>query len=70
MTLDSVTRFDAKALAFRREFGFLPPGKDSPAASGADISEAERSETWQDWLFIYGKVIDCVFDALEELEAE
>lgn len=47
VTLD---RWEAVAKQFRKETGFLRPGKDYPAGAGLDDErEEERNKAWKEW---------------------
>lgn len=67
--LDSSTRFEITALAFRRMTRAWPPGKDWPAALGSRDEDADRA-CWDEWNRKYGPAIRALLDAIDELRDE
>ena len=67
--LDSNTRFEIKALAFRSMTHLWPPGKDWPVALGYRDEEADR-EGWREWIEKYGEVVNAIFYAIDTLREE
>lgn len=63
MSLDSSTRFEIMALAFRKMTRCWPPCKDWPAA-------LEHRTAWNTWRHKYGSVASAIFDAIDELRSE
>lgn len=67
MKLDSVDRFEIKAIAFYKTTGSLAPGKDRPAVSGEDYTEEQLMSKWRQWLEVHHRVIEAMFIAFEEI---
>ena len=66
---DSITRFEAKALAFYKRTHLLAPGKDVPAALNRDDAES-RQKLWEMWYGDHGRVIEDVIAACWEIFGE
>lgn len=64
---DVIDRFERVAEMFRRETGFMAPGKDAPAAAYAGEDRArERDDAWNAWS---RKPIDDLVEALAAYDA-
>lgn len=65
-TGDSFEDFEEQAEAFRKETGFMRPGKDSPAAYGGEDDRELRHERYAAWVT---SKVQAARDALVKAEA-
>ena len=60
-------RFETVGELYRRETGYLRPGKDEPAATGRDSCSDENRARFDEWLVMHGWY--AAIDRIAELEA-
>ncbi len=68
--LDSLEHFEAIGEMFRRDTGWLRPGKSEPRESYYEGREEERSKYWADWCKKKNKELDDQIAAALALEGE
>ena len=68
MKLDSITRFEVQAEAFRVMTGHMAPGKDVPAAGCGEPYE-ERAAIFDRWIEIHGECVRAMLQAFENVIA-